>query len=329
MQERLTADDKGNFLYVTMMLKSIELDRHLLSELDEPPPGLSGAYREFFERIFSDARSYELVRGLLEVMVALTALATLMPRYDGRYAFFHQSVAHWLSSQDHPFLAHPRNGHTRLAHGFLHYLRQTADTVHHLAPADSIGGYWVTYGLDHLAQSGQCLPVDLPPAAFAQAAMPVKVDNWDYWTSDAPPAHMRRYVRYLLRDRMSGDMVTLIELVARVAAYYYTQDGFLRERIQEDGQVVYDIVGEATSARNTAVALQVSGYAGAIYGAARNSSELTLTSDQATQMRDWIRFLRYIARGIETGGWARKLSHSFEDASHFIVRDLDKLIDGR
>ncbi|MDX3715792.1 AAA family ATPase [Streptomyces europaeiscabiei] len=69
-QQRLTTDGRGNFLYVTMVLKSIELGRYGLSDLGDLPPGLAGIYQLFFERLFTCDGSYEPVRGLLEVMVA-------------------------------------------------------------------------------------------------------------------------------------------------------------------------------------------------------------------------------------------------------------------
>jgi WD40 repeat protein len=152
---RLRHKSEGNFLWVQQMLRSIGHDDGTLDRLDDLPSGLVGLYRLFFERHFPDEADYNSARRLLEVVVAayeplnadqiacaagldadyelprlLGLLAAYLLERDGRYVFYHKSLADWLTAPatfrnpDRNFAVNPRRGHERLADsGWAEYQR--------------------------------------------------------------------------------------------------------------------------------------------------------------------------------------------------------------
>ncbi|MDX3715793.1 MULTISPECIES: hypothetical protein [Streptomyces] len=146
------------------------------------------------------------------------------------------------------------------------------------------------------------------------------------WTKNGLPTTMRHYVQRLLHDRRFDDILTLVQLLGEVAMYYYIQDGLVRERIEE-ARIVYEIGSQATDGPTVFSALKVTGYAGAIVRAAKNSPELALTVSQATQLMNEVRILRYMAGGFEIAGWAHNISGSFEDVGGCLYRELTELTD--
>ncbi|MFJ8606313.1 hypothetical protein ACIRH0_03865 [Streptomyces sp. NPDC093675] len=350
---RLTADDRGNFLYVTTVLKSIELGRYGLSDLGSLPPGLAGIYQMFFERLFTGHVTYERVRGLLEVMLAaqsalplgilqatsgleksyelpsaLRTLCTFLPERDDSYIFFHHTLADWLPDTKNPFRADPALGHTRLADGFLANLCQSEGSAHIPSLADPVSRYWDKYGLDHLGRSGGSLPTDLSISAFASVA----VSAQDYlhalgaWTRRGIPPTMQSYVQSLLCERRFNDILTLVHLLKEVAMYYYSQDGLVRDRAVE-GRTIYDIGGEATDSHMIFSALKVTGFAGAVVRAAKSFSDWVLSPRQADALTKEIQILRYMAGGFDVACWASHLSRGFEDMGACLSQELTELID--
>ena len=122
---RLMAHSEGNFLYLRHALDGLERGLVALDEVEKIPPGLSGLYRNFFQRDFPDEPAFEQPRRVLEIVLAarepltrqqlvaasglgdgdvqriLDALSVyvpprLGPAGDVRYAIYHKSLTDWL-----------------------------------------------------------------------------------------------------------------------------------------------------------------------------------------------------------------------------------------
>jgi tetratricopeptide (TPR) repeat protein len=127
-RERTTATllerSEGIFLYVTEVRAEARLGRIDLKRPEAFPQGLSGVYRNFFERRFADAERYKnAVRPLLELLLAspeplpvalardmlrwddyaeaeiLEQLGSLFPVRNSAVAPFHSSVRNWLGDR--------------------------------------------------------------------------------------------------------------------------------------------------------------------------------------------------------------------------------------
>jgi WD40 repeat protein len=133
----------GNFLWAQMALLGIERDQYSFDGLDDLPPGLNGLYCDSFQRRFSDKASYEDTQRILQLVVAaaepltaadlggatgldpeevlpraLRSLAAFLHERDGRFVFYHKSLADWLTDPTNRGTLHyasPRRGHERLA----------------------------------------------------------------------------------------------------------------------------------------------------------------------------------------------------------------------
>jgi WD40 repeat protein len=133
----------GNFLYARQALQGIERDQYMFARLDDLPPGLFGLYQDFFARHFPDETMYAPARRVLEIIVAareqLTAeqlaratgldantdlarvlrrLDAYLPRRDGCYHVFHQSLTDWLTHDDlrgDLYFVNRQRGHGQLA----------------------------------------------------------------------------------------------------------------------------------------------------------------------------------------------------------------------
>lgn len=348
---RLISNSGGNLLYVTTVLRAVELDRYRLTEIGTLPPGLSGVYRLFFDRLF-EGRSYGETRGLLEVLVAaqaplpaaiigaaseldseyelpsaLVMLSTMMHEHDGRYALYHQSLVDWLTGEPHPFRTSTLNGHARLGDGFLAHLEKPLSGSTIGTPADPTSMYWVTYGLDHLAHSGKTLPPDVSAAAFALVALsPDQFTSYAVgdWTRSMPSS-MRLYVEHLARRQKFDDILTFTQLLTRVATHYYVEDGLLQQSTDQDGRVVCHLTNKASDPLKIIGAFKASGHAGAVVRAALDSSDLKLTADQAAELKSCLRGVKSMAGGFEIVGWADELSGFFADAGRALCRGLHKL----
>ncbi|MFE2724054.1 hypothetical protein [Kitasatospora sp. NPDC059327] len=356
--ERIAAAADGNFLYATMALKAIETDRRSLTDLGALPPGLAGIYELFLERHFPTAADYARIRPLLEAVAAareplpgeilgavcgldrayelpaaLTALAALMPERDGRRSFFHHSLEDWLTDPGHPYRVDLTSGHRRLSAGFLDHLAVPVTRSALTTPGKPAARYWAHHGLDHLALGGGRVPAAVTPGAFA----PVAVSGQDYvwalgdWTGNGLPPRMRRYVESLLRPDGFEDLRTLLTVLKRVAMSFYAQDGLVREAVDDDGHVVYEILDEAHDTATVFAALKVTGFAGAVFRAAKESPEAALDAERLVALVDQLRTVRYMAGGFEYAGWAGALpggSGSLAHAGGALNRELHRLTDG-
>jgi hypothetical protein len=353
---RLAAAAQGNMLYAAMMLRSVELGRWDLGDLDGLPPGLAGIYQLFLERLFPEPASFEQVRPLMESTVAalaplpdgilkstsglhandlraaLSLLATLIPGQRDHYAFYHRSLADWLTQPYHPFHIDLASGRARLSRGFIDHLRQPGHNFTFAPPTEPVAEYWATYGLNHLALSADHVPPDLPPDALAPIiAAQDHISVLGQWTKQGLPPGMRRYVHDLLSSRQFDDIVSLLNLLKQVTMYYYARDGLVRERVEPDGHIVYEITNKATDGHKIITALKVSGYAGAIFRAVKDSPQLALTTDQMTTLVDQLRTVRYMAGGIGTAYWADDIKGEpgfLTDAGYFLNRELHELTNG-
>jgi hypothetical protein len=170
----LAAKSAGNFLFVHQALEGLERGIYDFARLDEMPPGLGSLYLHFFSRHFPDPAAFAPVRRLLEVAAAaqeplpaellagaagldpeeelprlLRRLAAYLPERDGRYAFFHKSLADWLTDparRGADYAVNPRRGHQALAEmGWREYQENVAGL--HL--------YFLAHLPRHLAEAGR------------------------------------------------------------------------------------------------------------------------------------------------------------------------------
>jgi WD40 repeat protein len=126
LTEKLLTASSGNFLYVTMALEAVERGQLDFKTIELLPPGLSGMYKEFFDRLFAKAGvEFPQTRDVLEVVVdareplqlaeiaratgldedydlppVLDRLAPFLPAREFRYALFHKSLSDWLTGKD-------------------------------------------------------------------------------------------------------------------------------------------------------------------------------------------------------------------------------------
>ena len=69
LTEKLLTASSGNFLYVTMALKAVERGQLDFRTIELLPPGLSGMYKEFFDRLFAKAGvEFRQTRDVLEIV---------------------------------------------------------------------------------------------------------------------------------------------------------------------------------------------------------------------------------------------------------------------
>ncbi|MFF2078730.1 AAA family ATPase [Kitasatospora sp. NPDC058162] len=364
-EQQLTADEaalrirraaRGNPLYATMLLKSVELGRTSLSD-GELPPGLAGAYELFLDRHFRDAQSYAAARPVLEAVVAaaeplplgvieavsgleasyrlsavLRELSPLLPERHGRHSFFHQSMAEWLASPDHPYHAAPAAGRRRLSRGFLDYLRSPGSgPVDHRHMSDPTARYWVHHGLDHLAASGDVLPAGAEAGAFAPVALAGQDHIWAFgaFTKYGVPTRMRRYVEGLLHRDGFEDVRNLLALLRGAVKAYCLKAGVIQETARTEGSARYLITGSARDGSSLMAALMITGFAGAVFRAAKDSRELALDTEQLAALADELRFGRYVAGGVGWGCWAVGLGSGegfLTDTGDFLYHELHQLM---
>ncbi|MGV9263843.1 AAA family ATPase [Kitasatospora sp. NPDC003701] len=356
--ERIAAAAEGNFLYATMALQAIDLGRCSLADLGALPPGLAGIYELFLARHFPTGAGYAAIRPLLEAVAAareplpggvvaavcglerayelpaaLTALATLMPERNGRYSFFHHSLEEWLTDPGHPYRVDLPSGHRRLSAGFLDHLAAPVPRLALTTPAEPVARYWARHGLDHLALGGDRVPADVSPGAFAPVAVSAQDHVWALgdWTANGLPPRMRRYVESLLHPDGFEDLRTLLTVLKRVVMAFYAQTGLVRERVEDDGHLVYEILHGADDGHTVLTALKVTGFAGAVFRAARECPDTALDADRLTALVDQLRTVRYLAGGFEYAGWAADLPGGLGSLAHAggaLNRELHRLTDG-
>lgn len=174
VERALRDKSAGNFLYVVQALDGIERDQFSLANLDALPPGLYGLYHSFFRRLFPNEKSFEPVKGVLQVVVAayapldenqlaratgldakeqlaaiLRRLAVYLPARDGKYAVYHKSLADWLTAPDFRGDLHSvssKSGHQLLAE---------ACWQEYVKCAHMMSLYALKYLPKHLCASGQ------------------------------------------------------------------------------------------------------------------------------------------------------------------------------
>jgi hypothetical protein len=126
LTEKLLTASSGNFLYVTMALKAVESGQFDFKTIEQLPPGLSGMYKEFFDRLFvKSGVEFRQTRDVLEIVVAarerlqqaeiasatdldedydlppvLDRLAPFLPVRELRYSLFHKSLSEWFTGRD-------------------------------------------------------------------------------------------------------------------------------------------------------------------------------------------------------------------------------------
>ena len=126
LTEKLLTASGGNFLYVTMALKAVERGQLDFRTIELLPPGLSGMYKEFFNRLFFKAGvEFRQTRDVLEIVVAareplqraeiarvtgldedydlapvLDRLAPFLPARELRYSLFHKTLSNWVTGKD-------------------------------------------------------------------------------------------------------------------------------------------------------------------------------------------------------------------------------------
>ena len=126
IEEGLLKSSAGNFLFVTAVLDAVESGQFSFGQIEKLPPSLSSLYHMFFDRQFRDAGlEFSPSRRVLEIVAAacepltreqiaagtgldaeeelpriLSGLASFVPAYGGRYAFFHKSLFDWLTGWD-------------------------------------------------------------------------------------------------------------------------------------------------------------------------------------------------------------------------------------
>jgi WD40 repeat protein/serine/threonine protein kinase len=122
----LLRSSAGNFLFATTALDAVENGQIGFDQIETLSPGLSSLYELFFNRLFRDAdvdfgpsrQVLEVVAGASEPLtrkdiaaatgldpedqlpLILTRLASFVPPFEGRYAFFHRSLFDWLTGWD-------------------------------------------------------------------------------------------------------------------------------------------------------------------------------------------------------------------------------------
>ncbi|MFJ8476882.1 AAA family ATPase [Kitasatospora sp. NPDC094011] len=349
----------GSPLYATMLLTAVELGRTPLSALAELPPGLSGAYELFLDRHFGDPEAYAAARPVLEALLAaeeplpqdvlaavsgldpsyrlpslFRELAPLLPERRGRRVFFHRSLAEWFAEPGHPYHAAPASGRRRLAQGFLDYLQSPGPgPVHHEPPTDPTALYWAQHGLDHLAAAGDILPDTANPAAFVPVAVAGQDHIWSLgaFTKHGVPTRMRRYVEGLLRPGGYQGVRNLLVLLREAVIAFYTKDGLISGVTWEDGHAVYQLGGSVHDGYSVMAALKITGFAGSVFRAARDSRGLALTADQLSDLADRLNLGRYLAGGLYYAGWADDLGaggHFLAEAGEFLNRELHELTGG-
>ncbi len=183
--DALLRASEGNFLYVRQALDAIEREQYHLTRLDQLPAGLSGFYRQFFERSFPDNTAFQSVERLLEVIAAageplsssqlvwaaglnseriLTGILRKLGVYlrvrtddDGlaTYAVYHKSLADWLTDPRRAGAAYsidPVAGHQRLADTCWAEYEQDPKSMSH---------YALTCLIDHLAEISSWERIDV------------------------------------------------------------------------------------------------------------------------------------------------------------------------
>jgi len=171
IRKTLQNKSAGNFLYVQQALLAAERGDCKLEHLDKLPPGLTGFYQAWFKRCFPSAESYGHARRLLQIVVAalealterqiaelagldresevapvLGTLSSFLPERSGRYAFYHKSMADWLTSEAAWDLDHRICYRVREQNGHEQIVRHYATFAAHWNELDD------AYGWEHLLQ---------------------------------------------------------------------------------------------------------------------------------------------------------------------------------
>jgi len=110
LTEKLLTASSGNFLYVTMALKAVERGQLDFKTIELLPPGLSGMYKEFFDRLFAKAGvEFRQTRDVLEIVVDAREPLQLAARDCKERAAPRRSFQNWtpLSKSSRPA---PRTG---------------------------------------------------------------------------------------------------------------------------------------------------------------------------------------------------------------------------
>lgn len=348
VQHALREAGAGNFLYVKTVLQDVERDLLSFARLDEFPRGLSGVYRSFFDRKFSkEEGGYGAARAVLEVIVSAQAppsvalleqVSGLDPDYelpkvldvlspfllarDGRYAVYHKSLTDWLTDRECPYRASPARGDRRFADAFLRFLAQPRPTVIP-ADVDPVLAYWARYGLVHLAQCNDTLPLGTSLECIVTVFLSVPAGVALVGSATELPQFVALYVHTLVQAGQSADLLLLVRAFQRTAMLAYVASELAVEIEPVAGRHQYQVTPPAKRPAALHKALAFSGGAGAIVRAVLDAN--TGDAETITSMMAELDILRYWAGGLDIAGWAYGLSGFFEDAGYMIYKELSRI----
>jgi WD40 repeat protein/serine/threonine protein kinase len=264
LASKLLRSSAGNFLFVTAALDAVESSQFGFDQIEELPLGLSSLYELFFNRLFRDAGVdfgysrpvLETVAGAVEPLMRkdiaavtgldpeeqlppiLARLASFVPPYEGRYAFFHKSLFDWLTGwdiqHDQPvaglYYISLEKGRTRLA--------DWCWTAYKRAPS-KVPLYALRHLPSHLHQVGRTEEARavLFDFQFIQAKLEVTdanalIADYEHWTDEADlqlvESAIRLSAHVLARDsrqfagqltgRLLGTQLTSIQALLQRAA---------------------------------------------------------------------------------------------------------------
>lgn len=99
---------EGSFLYASLFVESVEKDEIKPNETGSYPNGLQAFYLQDFRRSYSDARAYDEIKEILEVLVAAKSLPLeLLQKYSGSNSYQINGFKRFMGSMLKEYIVRP------------------------------------------------------------------------------------------------------------------------------------------------------------------------------------------------------------------------------